>query len=144
MSYPQAVIDQVVSHDAVMKRDPMTGEITDVESKAAYSETVEAHSVIEIELTSGQDYLIHIENIETVLNELKHPIDANDNLITPIGAEIGSWCQKKLDGSIVYGMLKSEDPSGKHVCKLYQSQLDRLKVFDIFRDTTSGNLTGIA
>lgn len=136
MNYPQPVIDQVVNHAASI--DPDTNE----EIRAAYSETVEAHSVIKIELTSGQNYLVHIENIEIFLNELKHPLDSDDNLLTPIGADIGSRCIKTLDESPVYGMLKSEDPSGRCVNCLYQSQLDRLKALTpiIFRDKTSGNL----
>ena len=134
MSYPQTVIDQIINHSDILDDDNLTI------LRAAYSETVRAHSVIEIELTSGQNYLIHIENVETFLDALKHTLDVNEVPITPIGADIGSWCIKKLDGKPVYGLLASEDGSGRYVCRLYQSQLDRLKILStiIFRDKDSG------
>lgn len=136
MSYPQPVIDQVVNHGAAVDPD------TDEELRAAYSETVEAHSVIEVELASGQDYLIHIEDIETVLAEIEQPMDANGNPTVRLGAKIGSWCIKTLGGEPVYGLLTSEDRSGRCVCRLHQSQLDRLKALrtSVFRDKTRGTI----
>lgn len=136
MSYPQTLIDQVVNHAAVMDDEKNPPE----EVRAAYSETVEAHSVIEIELTSGKNYLMHIEDIEAMLKGLEQPLDANGDPTEPLGADIGSWCIKTLGENPVYGLLTSEDRSGRHTCHLYQSQLDRLKKLGtiIFRDKTSG------
>lgn len=140
MSYPRVIRERTMNHPAIMELDPDTDNSTDVELQAAYSTTVDAHSVIEVELDSGRGFLVHVEDTESLLAAVSIPTDADGIPTVRLGAEVGSWCIKTLDGKANYGMLAAEDPSGRHTIRLYQSQLDRLKALAsrVFRDKTTG------
>ncbi len=141
MRYPQAVEDRVVSFPDSMELDPDTGIETGVKLRSSYVKIIGSQWVIEIKLKNDLFY-IHIEDIQEVLEALKIPVDVDGNPTVSLGAEIGSWCIKTLDGKANYGMHPSEDPSGRHVTRLYQSQLDRLKALParVFRDKTTGSV----
>lgn len=130
MSFPREVAEHPVDEPEVLDTDGVTV------LQPARTVTKQAQYVLILELTRNlATYLVRTDNVEQYMQALEPATEGEDQ-----GAQVGCWCIKYMDSTPKYGMLTSEESTGRHVARLYAKQLDRIKALPtiILRDQSSG------